>query len=185
MHIGVDIDGVLGDILTITVAELNSAYGKELGVKDICDYDLSRVYGVSREELIDFFKDKEYLLFDIMQPMPGAVLAMKMLKERHSVHIVTARPEFQRAGTEKWLRRHGVPYDSLLLLGNHDKRGVCLELGIEVFVEDRLQNALDLSAEGIRVMLMDAPHNQGELPHMIYRMHSWDEIGKAILEVVA
>ncbi|MHB1419409.1 MAG: 5' nucleotidase, NT5C type [Bacillota bacterium] len=185
MHIGVDIDGVLGDTLSLAVEALNTAYGKNLRVQDIYDYDLSLVYGLSRGELIDFFKDKEYLLFDDMQPMPGAVSCMSMLKERNAVHIISARPAFQRLGTENWLCRHNVPFDSLLLLGSHDKRGACLELGIEVFVEDRLQNALDLSAQGIRVMLMDAPHNQGELPPLVYRMYSWDEICKAIIEVVA
>lgn len=36
--------------------------------------------------------------------------------------VVTARPEIYRPDTEWWLRRHGIPYHSLLMRGVQDNR---------------------------------------------------------------
>lgn len=54
MKIGVDIDGVINDILTICVEKLNQHLDKELSVHDISDYDLSKCYQVTYQEMQDF-----------------------------------------------------------------------------------------------------------------------------------
>ena len=85
--------------------------------------------------------------------------------------------------TQDWLNKHGFVYNSLLLVGSHDKRAVCKENDISLVIEDSMENAKLISTEGIPVLLMDAPYNRGLLPPLIDRKKSWPEICETILDL--
>lgn len=176
MHLGVDLDGVLGDILAVSVRALNDYFGREVRVEEVRDYDLSKVYGLSREEIREFFAARQDLLEE-MPPMPGAGPCLQSLSRRCRVTIVTARPPFQEDMTRNWLARHGFAYHDLVLVGSHDKREACRRAGIEVFIDDRLENALMLASEGLPVILFAAPHNRSpELPPGVVSLEGWETI---------
>jgi len=175
MHIGVDLDGVLGDILEVTVRHLNGHFAKELKVDDVWDYDLSKVYAVPQEEVAAYYSANPQMLME-PKPMPGAVTALRRLAGGHRLTVITARDESQRGLTERWLQGHGLVYHRLVMVGNHDKRQSCRENKIDLFIEDRKANALNLAELGIPVILLAAPHNGGELPPGTVRLKSWPEI---------
>ncbi|WP_366921480.1 hypothetical protein MFMK1_001880 [Metallumcola ferriviriculae] len=176
MKIGVDIDGVINDILTICVEKLNQHLDKELSVHDISDYDLSKCYQVTYQEMQDFFVKEEESILESVVPQPTAAAILKELIDCHRVTLITARPASQRQVTAGWLKKHGIPYDKLITIGSHDKREACLEEQVDIFIEDRLENALMINGMGIPVLLMDAPHNKGKLPDGIKRVFSWQDI---------
>lgn len=73
---------------------------------------------------------------------------------------VTSRPVATEV-TEEWLDLHGFPARPVLTvpLGT-SKVEVMKKHGVEVFVDDRYDNFLELNKAGITTYLFDAPHNQ-------------------------
>jgi len=181
VRIGVDIDGVINDILTICVQKLNKHLNKSLTVKDITDYDFSKCYDVSYAEMHNFFVREEESILENVAPQETAAQVLQEIGKYHRVILITARPPSQREVTEVWLEKHNIPYDKLITIGSHDKREACRREKIELFIEDRLENALMINALGIPVLLMDAPHNRTELPAGITRVNCWQEIRLKLL----
>jgi uncharacterized HAD superfamily protein len=180
MNIGVDIDGVIADTFPLLVRELNAYFGASFSFPDIFDYNIFKVYGLSEQEVLSFLGERERVLVEEPPVKEGAVPYLRRLSKRHAIYLVSARYERYRSETEKWLLRHGVPYRDLVLLGTPDKREACARLTVDLFVEDSLKNAGQLSSCGIPVLLLDAPYNRGELPPLVRRCFSWEEIFRLI-----
>lgn len=81
--------------------------------------------------------------------------------------------------TERWLSENGYPKAKVYTVGvNKSKVEVAKESGIDIFVDDRYENFVELNREGICCYLWDAPHNQRydvghkrikELSDLLYR----------------
>ncbi|MDF9406912.1 MAG: 5' nucleotidase, deoxy (Pyrimidine), cytosolic type C protein (NT5C) [Pelotomaculum sp. PtaB.Bin013] len=181
MRVGVDIDGVLADSLPLWVRELNRYFNKNKQVEEIHLYNIIQTFEITATELKAFIEQKGRFLMSAACPVKGAAHYLSMIKKYHHICIVTARREAYKQETQAWLRRHGMLYDELVLLGSYKKDETCLEKGLDVMVEDTLEVGLELSAAGIPVILMDAPYNRGNLPGLIYRKHSWFEIYRALV----
>jgi len=176
MRLGVDIDGVVADTFPLLVGELNKFFQVDLALRDVNDYNIFKVYGLNEAEILQFLGAKEKTIMEGPAVKDGAVECLRVLDQKHTIYLVSARYEKYRPQTEEWLRKHAVPYHGLVLLGSHDKREVCRRMAVDLFIEDSLKNAHQLSACGIPVLLFDAPYNQGELPSLVRRCHSWEEI---------
>jgi uncharacterized HAD superfamily protein len=182
MRIGVDIDGVLADSLPLWVKELNYYFKKDKGLQEIQMHNVSRIYGITVEEMLGFLHERGSFLMTSPQPLAGAEYYLNQLKKNHEIFIVTARDEKFARETENWLYKNNLPYDELLFLGSHDKREACLTNELNVLIDDTLRISLEVSAVGVPVLLMDAPYNQGDLPELVYRVHSWEDIYRSITE---
>ena len=181
MKIGVDIDGVLANSLPLWVAELNKFFNKNKRVEEIHLYDIYNTYEITPGELNLFLERRGRYLMNAPAPVTGASYYLGRIKQHHEICIITARDKKYSRETQGWLKKHGLPYDELLLLGSHDKKESCLERNLKVLVEDTLEIGVEVSAAGIPVLLMDAPYNQGALPKLVYRKNSWDEIYRTIV----
>lgn len=181
MRIGVDIDGVLADSLSLWVRELNTFFNKSKRVEEIHLYDICQTYEITTAELQRFLERKGKYLMSEPSPVTGAPYYLGRIKQRHDIYIVTAREEQYGQETREWLKKYELPYDELLLLGSHQKKEACLSKNLNVLVEDTLEIGLDVSAAGVPVLLMDAPYNQGDLPGLIYRKRSWTEVYRMIV----
>ncbi|MDD4238249.1 MAG: hypothetical protein PHT62_06810 [Desulfotomaculaceae bacterium] len=182
MRIGVDIDGVLADSLPLWVKELNNYFKKNMSLQEIQLQDISRTYGITGEELLDFLHDRGRFLMTSPLPLDGASYYLNQIKKSHDVFIVSARHERFGGETRDWLHKNSLPYDEILLLGSHDKREACLTNDLNVLIEDTLKISVEVSAAGVPVLLMDAPYNQGVLPGLVYRTHSWQDIYRTIAD---
>ncbi len=180
MRIGVDIDGVLANSLPLWVTELNKFFNKNKQLEEIHLYDIHKTYGVSFNELKLFLKSKGRFLMSEPAPITGSSYYLSKLKQHHEICIITARDNRYYQETYDWLKKNNLPYDELMLLGSHEKMEFCLEKDLKVLVEDTLEIGIKVSAAGIPVLLMDAPYNRGELPELVYRKHSWEEIYRTI-----
>lgn len=183
MHIGIDIDGVIANTFHLLVHELNAYFGVNHALEDIGDYDIYKVYGVSPEELKQFALSKENILISGPDIIPGADYYLKLLVSTYEVSLISARQEKYFHLTEQWMEKYNVPYHRLILWGQHDKREVCVHLGVNLFVEDSLRNAVQINDCSIPVILFNAPYNQGDLPEKVWRCHSWSEIYQTIDQV--
>lgn len=96
-------------------------------------------------------------------PLAGTRDAFGMLKAAgHTVHIITDR-SFGTNGrsegaTRAWLDRHHLPYDSLTFA--HDKTIV----GVEVMVDDKLENYDAMESAGVETYLLKRPWNRAGQP---------------------
>ncbi len=180
--IGVDFDDVIVSTNTALAMWHNRVHGTSYQMDHILTYDLTKIWGCSKEEMhrriYDFFDSHEHTM---TPPILGAVRALKLLKDK-KIHVVTARQEEFRALTLFLAEQH-VPFLSNnfhfpnSLTAPRTKAQVCEDLGVEVFIDDHLEYARDVASVGIPVFLFDTPWNQtNNLPHNVERVHSWEEI---------
>lgn len=86
--------------------------------------------------------------------------------------------------TLNWFARYQIPYHEVDLVGSHDKLAAAQRWGVDLFLEDRLENALQLSeALQIPVFLFDTPYNQARLPELVHRVTSWEEVDRKVKEL--
>lgn len=180
MKIGVDIDGVLANSLPLWVAELNKFFNKSKRLDEIHLYEIHKTYEITKADFDLFLESKGRLLMREPAPITGSSFYLGRLKQQHEICIISARDKKYYQETQGWLKKNGLPYDELLLLGSHEKMEFCLDKNLKVLVEDTLEIGIKVSAAGIPVLLMDAPYNRGDLPELIYRKHSWEEIYRTI-----
>jgi hypothetical protein len=63
--------------------------------------------------------------------------------------------------TEKWIQKHGFPTVPVYSVGfEESKVEVAKKSGIDIFVDDRFENFVELNKAGICCFLLDAPHNR-------------------------
>lgn len=132
--------------------------------------------GVTESAYREFYRSYGALVHKEAAPMPGAREILTMLHGQHAVHFVSAREERMRAVTEGWLKQHRMPYDSLTLLGDPNKAWKARQLECDLFIEDSLDNAIQLAGAGFAVALLDCSYNQGRLPARVLRVRHWNEI---------
>lgn len=73
---------------------------------------------------------------------------------------ITSRP-VDKSVTEQWLKMHGFPKAPVYSIGhNQSKVDIARQAGIEIFVDDRFENFVELNKVGVCCFLFDAPHNQ-------------------------
>ncbi|MCL6639056.1 MAG: hypothetical protein K6T80_05155 [Firmicutes bacterium] len=181
MRLGVDIDGVLADSLALWVKELNQFFKKSKRVEEIQLYDICETYEITFKQLEDFMRARGSQIMSNVPVMRGASYYLSRIKQYHDIYIVTARDGKYERETRDWLKRHGIPYDDLCLLGSHQKQSACLDLRLGAMVEDTLEIGLKVSAAGVPVLLYDAPYNRGDLPPLVVRHSSWEEVFRTVV----
>lgn len=175
LTIGIDIDGTVTDPGSI-LPFMNEAFGRNLSLADCLEYDLSNVYGIPSDELNQWFDEQGDILYGsaVLHHMADKVL--QQWYQTHRLVYISARDKKHLPITFDWFERFQIPYHDVELIGSHDKISSARKWGIEVFLEDRLENALQISEElHIPVLLFDTPYNQGTLPSLVKRISSWEE----------
>lgn len=188
-RVGLDFDDVLIDFVGGLIVFHNENYATSYSKDDVTGWELSKLLECSPEEA--HRRMREYIHSSHhakVSPIIGAVDAVKRLREKCDLFIVTARDESTSNQTFTLVDEHfPESFESIHFLHKDDKnvRGtkgeVCAELAIDIFVEDSLTNAQHTSDAGIKTLLFDAPWNQTEkLPKNVTRVFSWNEIQKEI-----
>ncbi|MDO8569682.1 MAG: hypothetical protein Q7R89_02835 [bacterium] len=185
MTIGFDLDDLLLGFFDALHPYCNNRYGTSCQRGDLTSFSLAKLWGVSEEEatkrVFDFYQSSEHWG---AKPVDGSVEGIKKLKQHHKLHVITAKPEELKDKTLEWLDKHFPQmFDGIHFTNHYNGNGlkrskgeVCKELGIELFVDDFLENVNNVANFDIPALLFDAPWNQGEVKLPITRVYSWDEI---------
>ncbi len=184
--IGVDFDDVIVSTNEALALWHNRIHGTSYKLADISSWELSHLWGCTREEVAhrihEFFSSAEH---NSTEQIYGAVDALEILNKRN-LHIITGMPlDFEQV-TIILAERH-IPFliDRFNFINtltfekvpSRTKAEVCIELGVEVFIEDNLDYAHNVASADVPVLLFDRPWNQtDDLPANIHRVRSWDEI---------
>lgn len=165
MRIGIDIDDTITDINE----ELENAaleYATKLGknqTKDISnlvdknDGNIYQVkYGFTYDELKYFLKDIQEAIIGKAMPRENAKETIsKLRKAGNEVYMVTARDfEFHDdpySLSKEWLDKNNIEYDKLIV-NARDKAQICKEEKIDIFIDDKTSNCIDVSKVGVRAI---------------------------------
>ena len=183
--IGLDLDDVLLNFNDALGVYHNREYGTAFERKHITDFGHEKIWQCSRAEAIKrvlaFYQSEDHFN---APPVDGAVEALATLAKTKTLFIVTSKPDTLREITERWVNIHFPKTFQGIYFTNHfpdnnsarTKGEVCVELGVDVFVDDALHHARAVSSVGIPVLLYDTPWNQEPIDPPITRVHSWSEI---------
>ena len=109
--------------------------------------------------------------------------ALQELAENHRVVYITSRMETTRLETVLWLRDNGFPNPESVFFSNFGSKGEILcSLGVEVFVDDDLENIQEAVDLGIESILVDRWYNKDFDFQGVVRAADWDEILRWIKE---
>ena len=190
MRIGIDIDDTLTsikqDFETALEAYANSLE-KEIN-KNINEYDnpkdggaiFKKIYGFNEEELKYVFKNIQEEITNKAKPRKNAVKSIKNFhKKGHEIVIITARDDYFHDDpyllSKTWLDKHNIYYDKLIV-NARDKKEVCNEQNIDIFIDDNIYNCLTVQTLGIDVICF----NENKEKEKLNSYTAWKDINKYI-----
>ncbi|HEX8744398.1 MAG TPA: hypothetical protein VF712_14810 [Thermoleophilaceae bacterium] len=156
-RIALDIDSTLHHYWDLLDSIARERFGVEL------PYDEQHEWGITKLERPDLIAAIEETHSDeniqSAEPYPGAVeVVARWHEEGHWIHVTSHRAVATRAATERWLERIAMPYDDLHC--SYDKISRCVELGVDVLVDDSPVNLAAARAAGIVAATIRHPWNE-------------------------
>jgi 5'(3')-deoxyribonucleotidase len=182
--IGVDLDGVIADIVTQLVRFSRTEYGLDLSPSTFESENIETCTPINAEQLRRLFCDPKF--FRTMRAIPGARTSLARLVDAgFTVHIVTDR--FWYPGihddTRYWISRRAIPATSVVFANKSEKQTIARDLEFRWFIEDQRSNA-NLLSNVCRVLLLDRPYNQGMLASNVQRTKSLNVASEIIRQHV-
>jgi uncharacterized HAD superfamily protein len=182
MKVAFDMDEILAALMHQLNKFHNDQYGTNFVLNDYSSYDLGALWNCSKEEKyarVGNFFDSDY--YRQIRPVQGSVKGVEQLRQNHEGLIITARPLYARDSTIAFAENHHKLQEVYFTGEWHegepdfsDKPLACLALGVNVIVEDNLENALGCASVGVNVALLNCPWNQQNgLPDRITRVNNW------------
>jgi len=157
MRIAIDIDSTLHHYWDRLSAAALRRFGVDLPYEEQLDWGITRLRQDQLHLCIQETHCEEAILAG--QPYPDAVETVRRWHdEGHFIHVTSHRDPAARDATARWLEQIGVPYDDLHC--SHDKVGCCLELGIELLIDDSPENLAAAIDRGILVATIAHPWNR-------------------------
>ncbi len=156
-RIALDIDSTLHHYWDLLDSIARERFGVEL------PYDEQRDWGITQLERADLIAaiEETHSEENIVnaEPYPGAVgVVAGWHHAGHWIHVTSHRAVTTRSATERWLERIGMPYDDLHC--SYDKVSRCVELEIDVLVDDSPANLAQASEAGIVAATIVHPWNE-------------------------
>ena len=110
----------------------------------------------------------------------AAEVINKLKEEGNNIYIITARYEQEgidsvRKLTEKWLENNYIVYDELIMDANN-KLAVAKKYGLDVFIDDSLENCKDVSKGNAKVLQYVGIGNVLTEDKDIQKVYSWPQI---------
>ncbi|MFL0194480.1 5' nucleotidase, NT5C type [Clostridium sp. WILCCON 0269] len=176
LNICIDIDGTITDpYFWLDIA--NKHFKKNVSIQEITQYRVDQVMGVTRKEYIDFYNKNKFELHNGKEPIrKDAIKIIQKLIKTNNIYFVTAREKDLEILTHYYLNKHNIPYDGVFVLGTSYKVDTAINLNCDVFIEDCYENALELSKNGFKTLLIDTNYNRVPLNKNITRVFNWNEI---------
>lgn len=173
--IGIDIDGTVTSPSSL-IPYINKKFERNLTLDHLTQYDLASLLKIEPKEFQEWYQTVEAEIYENSPIVDGALEVLKKWAEVADLYFISARPKSVLEVTKAWLVKEGVPHHHIELIGSHHKVETAKRLGVSLFLEDKHDNAVDISNEcGIPVILFSTPYNQDPIPDSVLRMSSWEE----------
>jgi uncharacterized HAD superfamily protein len=173
-RIALDIDSTLHHYWDLFRSIVNERYGVDLEYESQTDWGITRIPDDYVRAAVQETHSDENIA--AAEPYPGAVETVKAWhKQGHWIHITSHRAKSCATATASWLEHVGIPFDDLHC--SYDKVTRCVELGIDVLVDDSPVNLERARAEGILGATLIHPWNRElEGDDGIVVAGDWDEL---------
>jgi uncharacterized HAD superfamily protein len=179
LNICIDIDGTITSPYHF-IPYLNEIFSKNITQDECNTYNWNELYGVDMDTILNEFHTTYMYSYSEAEVVEGAKDIIDELYSKHNLYFVTARNPKLTDVTTNWLTEKGLSHIDVHLLGSDYKIDKAKELKCNVFIEDNPTNAMQLAAEGMKVLLIDTNYNK-EIEHEnITRVKNWNDIKEAI-----
>jgi uncharacterized HAD superfamily protein len=157
MRIGLDFDG--------TIAAWGGAMARWMQENGRAPFDPDRhvVDQVSGEHLHEMVRAILATSLTLaMEPMDGALDAMRRLRAHHDLYVVTARNTDEGAWARRWIAQHAVPVTDVVETARASKADACRRLDLDVLLDDTPSALADLPAAGTLPVLLESRFRRDE-----------------------
>jgi 5'(3')-deoxyribonucleotidase len=155
--LAIDVDGVLANQIDALLPILKKKYDVSLKYNDITECDLAigqkGLAGIIKEEQ----KNKQFILN--MPPIAGASNGLRKLSEKYKIAVRTARDPTSDEWTQRWLKKHAMPFDVYENLEEGTKQDG--QQDVSILIDDYIGNVQAFLAEGEgKAILFTQPWNR-------------------------
>ncbi|MBA9025439.1 5' nucleotidase, NT5C type [Peribacillus huizhouensis] len=177
-RLGIDIDGTITRPDTF-VPYLNKAFQLSLTYEEMNQYDFNPFVNIPEEEFSKWFIENEPIIYAESILVDGAKDVLHKWANRHDLYFISARNNAMLDVTETWFSKQELQYNHIELIGSHDKVATAKKFEVDLFLEDKHDNAVAIAEEcNIPVLLFDTPYNQDPIPNGVIRVYHWHEVEK-------
>lgn len=178
IRFGLDIDGTVTSPETF-IPYLNKHFNTNITLQDITEYELAPLLNVTKEQFWNWILEHEPMIYKDAKLANFFTDALMSWQDLHHFTYISARGNHLLEITQEWFQKHKIPYHHIELLGQHDKLSAVKKHNIEIFFEDKHDNACNISEEcNIPVILINTPYNQNPIPNKVIRVNDWREAAK-------
>jgi uncharacterized HAD superfamily protein len=173
MRLGFDIDGVLAQVFPAMARAFVEVTGRDAFLPDDLPeptkYNIHLARGYTMEEgrrVWDTVAQSDEWWFNLpaFPEVYGLSMHFDDLCDDHEVYFITARRGRQvKAQTEGWLSYNlAILRPTVLIVGHHEKGNVAKALSLDAYIEDNLDNAVDVIRRSpiTRTFLVNRRYNQ-------------------------
>ena len=156
-RIALDIDSTLHHYWDLFREIVHRRFGVDLPYEDQTGWGITELPDEWVREAVKETHSDENI--ENAEPYPDAVETVRAWHEEgHWIHVTSHRAASCQLPTANWLQRIGMPYDDLHC--SYDKVTRCVELGIDVLVDDSPVNLERAREEGILGATIAHPWNR-------------------------
>jgi len=183
MRIAIDIDSTLHHYWDVLSEVSQRRFGIELPYEEQLTWGITRLRPEQLALCIRESHRDEHILAGT--PYPRAVEAVQRWhSEGHYIHITSHRPEDRLQTTALWLERVGIPFDDLCC--SFDKVSRCVELGIDLLIDDGPLNLRAAVEHGIAVATIVHPWNLDVCEEEdVICARDWFELERLLVDTIA
>lgn len=174
--IGVDLDGVVTDVVRVIIDYLRDTGRGEFYPGDFITYNTENWASVTKEEMGKLFSTPEvYTNMPFIRDAQSGLRTLKFLG--YSLYAITSRPTVVEDATNKWIKDNNLPFEKVIFTTHSDKKLECINNHVDYFIEDRLETCLDLAEVCKKVFVFDSRYNRSKsLPKNIIRVFAWTDV---------
>jgi uncharacterized protein len=145
-RIAIDIDSTLHHYWDLFRSVVRERYGVDLAYENQTGWGITQIPQESVREAVSETHSDENIAGAM--PYPDAAETVRAWHDQgHWIHITSHRAESCSPATARWLAEAGIPFDDLHC--SWDKVTRCVELGIDVLIDDSPVNLERARDEGI------------------------------------
>jgi len=157
-RIALDIDSTLHHYWDLLERVAQERFGVAMPYAEQRDWGITTL---EREQLIECVRETHSEANILAgEPYPSAVETVRAWHgEGHWIHVTSHRAVTTSVTTARWLEQIGMPYDDLHC--SYDKVTRCVELGIDLLIDDSPINIARARDQGIACATITHPWNEG------------------------
>lgn len=183
MRLAIDVDSTLHHYWDVLSEISRRRFGVELPYEEQFTWGITRLRPDQLALCIEESHRDETILAG--RPYPGAVDTIRAWSEQgHFIHITSHRSTACAPATSRWLENLGLPFDDLWC--SHDKVSRCVELDIDILIDDSPFNISEAIERGIATATILHPWNL-ELCEVedVLAASNWHELAQVLAPVLS